>query len=261
MSEHIGRSGVPIPDQRPASSDARVLEAIGQLGLPVVIKGASGRGGQATRICDTPAEACVAARELRVSGSTPFAQRFIRGTTCLAGGLFDRGRALRFFAGRKTVQYPARTGPAAEIISDADAALREVATRVFAAANVTGLASIDLVRDDRGSYHFLELNPRPWGSIDAAQAAGVDLFEALAALWRSESVEANTSFAVGRRVPIFPLYLLSAPCWREGHLAAAIRGDLAAAAGFAVHQPRQALHQLHRLLRVGLNWSQPLFHR
>ena len=261
MSEHMARSGLLIPEQRPAKSDAQVLEAIAAIGLPVVIKGSSGRGGQATHICDSAAEACATARELRLSGSTPFAQRFIHGTTCLAGGLFLRGRALRFFAGRKTVQYPARTGPAAEILSDTDVALQLAATRVFEAANVTGLASIDLVRDDRGAYHFLELNPRPWGSIDAAHAAGVDLFEALVALWRSETVEADTSFAVGRRVPIFPLYLLSMPCWREEHLAGAIRGDLAAAAGFAVHQPRQALHQLHRLLRVGLNWSQPLFHR
>jgi hypothetical protein len=261
MSEHMARSGVRIPDQRPAGCDAQVVVAIAALGLPVVIKGSWGRGGQATRICDTAAEACAAARELRLAGSKPFAQQFIRGTTCLAGGLFDRGRALRFFAGRKTVQYPPRTGPAAEILSDADVALEQAAIRVFEAANVTGLASIDFVCDDRGAYHFLELNPRPWGSIDAAHAAGVDLFEALVALWRSETIEADTSFVVGRRVPIFPLYLFSRPCWRDGHLAAAIRGDFAAAAAFAVHQPRQALHQLHRLLRVGLNWSQPLFHR
>jgi hypothetical protein len=261
MSEHLSRRNVPIPGQLPASSDARVIDAVAGLGLPIVVKGTAGRGGQATRICATSAEACAAARELRLGGIEPFAQRFIDGTTWLAGGLFERGRALRFFAGRKTVQYPPATGPAAEIVSERDDVLLETAMRVFAAANVTGLASIDLVRDAAGVFYFLELNPRPWGSIDAALAADVDLFEALVALWRSEDVIADTTFAVGRRVPIFPLYLLAAPCWRQGGVSGGLRSNLGEAGRFAIRQPRQALHHLHRLLRVGVNWSQPLFHK
>ena len=30
---------------------------------------------------------------------------------------------------------------------------------------------MDFVRDAAGRYHFLELNPRPWGSIEAAARA------------------------------------------------------------------------------------------
>jgi D-alanine-D-alanine ligase-like ATP-grasp enzyme len=62
-------------------------------------------------------------------------------------------------------------GPAAVLTSVADPALAAAAVRAAAAAHVTGLASLDFVRDAGGGYHFLELNPRPWGSIDAAARA------------------------------------------------------------------------------------------
>jgi hypothetical protein len=261
MSEHVAQHGIRVPDQLPASCDARVVDATARLGLPIVIKGVSGRGGQATFICDTASSACAKARELRLMGAEPFAQRFIAGTTYLAGGLFDRGRPLRFFAGRKVVQYPPRTGPAAEIVSDDDRELVDVAMRIFAATEVTGLASIDLIRDESNGFQFLELNPRPWGSIEAASVAGVDLFEGLVSYWRAEAVPASVAFTAGRRVPIFPLYLLSADWWRGDHIAASLGADVRSGIAFAIRQPRQALHQLHRLFRVGMNWSQPLFHK
>ncbi|MES1259905.1 MAG: hypothetical protein ABUL71_04855, partial [Gemmatimonadota bacterium] len=163
--------------------------------------------------------------------------------------------------GRKTVQFPARTGPAAEIVSDDDPALTAFALEVFAAARVTGLASIDVIRDARGVLYFLELNPRPWGSIQAALDSGVDLFDALVAHWRAMPVAPSARFASGTRSAVFPLYILTPEFRHSGRLGASLRRDVSRGMRFAVHQPREALHHLHRLLRVGINWSQPLFHK
>jgi hypothetical protein len=254
MSEVVSRAGVSIPRQLRADTDADLRLAVRQLGLPIVVKGSHGRGGNATHICSSMAAAAAAVRELRQRGARPFAQAYIQGTTYLAGGLFDRGLPLRFYAGAKTVQFPPRVGPAAEIVSVDDPALTNTAIRIFGAASVTGLASIDLVRDAGGTYHFLELNPRPWGSIGAARDANVDLFGALVELWQRGTVRPRLEFRPGVPTAVFPLYLLAANYWRSGRASRALLSDSRRVLSMAREESTLASHVMHRLLRVGLNW-------
>ena len=254
MSALVASAGVSIPRELRATSTSDVRKAIHALGLPVVIKGTTGRGGNATRICNSVETAMAAVRELSSDGRHPFAQQYIGGVTYLAGGLFERGKPLRFFSGAKTLQHPPRTGPAAEITSVIDPALTELALRVFAAAEVNGLASIDVVRDALGRYHFLELNPRPWGSIEAAGAAGVELFDPLVRLWRGESVSPRCGYVDGVRSPIFPLYLFAMPYWKSGAARRALGPDVRRALTLVRGEPALAGHVAHRLVRVGLNW-------
>ena len=255
LSARVAAAGVTIPREMPAGTDEEVRRAVNALGLPLVIKGVRGRGGNATIVCEALADACAAARQLRKRGTCPFAQAFIHGTTYLAGGLFDRGRTLRFFSGEKTVQFPLRVGPAAVLTSVDDPALALSASRVAAATRLTGLASMDFVRDAHGQYYFLELNPRPWGSIQAAASAGIDLFVDLVRLWRSELPMPSPDAVPGVRTPIFPLYLLSAHAWRSGAAARALLPDAQRALALARVEPALAAHLVHRLTRVAVNWS------
>jgi predicted ATP-grasp superfamily ATP-dependent carboligase len=184
---------------------------------------------------------------MRDIGAEPFAQRFVPGPTFLAGGLFDKGRALRIYCGRKTVQFPSGTGPAAELVSVREPGLLDAALRVFEAAQVTGLASADFVRAPDGTWQFLEMNPRPWGSISAAADAGVELFRPLAAIWKGEAVAPDLRFAEGVRSSVLPLAFLTAAAPRA--LWPALRG-----AGRGTIEPRLALHIAHRLTRVARHW-------
>ncbi|HKH91901.1 MAG TPA: ATP-grasp domain-containing protein [Gemmatimonadaceae bacterium] len=255
LSARVASAGVTIPQEKAAGTEDEVRHAAGALGLPIVIKGVRGRGGNATTVCETPGDAWVAARQLQERGVCPFAQAYIRGSTYLAGGLFDGGRMLRFFGGEKTVQFPARIGPAAVLTSVDDPALALAASRVAGATRLTGLASMDFVRDADGRYHFLELNPRPWGSIQAAACAGVDLFADLVRLWRSEMPMSSPDAIPGVCTPIFPLYLLSAQAWRTGAAALALLPDARRALSLARVEPALAAHLVHRLTRVAVNWS------
>lgn len=254
MSLQLASARVRIPRQLPVKSRADVDRGVAELGLPIVIKGGSGRGGNATHVCASPGAARAAARRLAQHGQPTFVQEHIAGATYLAGGVFDGGRPLRFFAGIKAVQFPRRVGPAAELRSAHDSTLATVAQRIFAAAGVSGIASIDLIRDARGTFYFLELNPRPWGSMEAARRAGVDLFGALVALWRAERPTPQLDFWPGVRTPVFPLYLLSLPCWRSGLAARALLPDARRAMALVREDPALARHLLHRLARVCHNW-------
>ena len=255
MSAAVAASGVAVPAECDASDDAAVQLGVKTLGLPVAVKGSVGRGGTATAIANTEDEAQRAARRLRAQVPEVFLQKWIDGATYLVGGVFDAGSALRLYAARKTVQHPPRTGPAAELLSVCEESLIESARRAFAAARVTGIASADFVRDAAGRFHFLELNPRPWGSMAGAAAAGVDLFTPLVALLRGTSVPACLKFEAGVRVPTLPLYLASAQMWRTGAVFRALGGDLPRAVHGAWRDPGLAAHLVHRCLRVVVNWG------
>ena len=231
-------AGLLVPDEAELSQP-------NAFGFPVVLKGDTGRGGCNTHVIP----GSEATRDLQF-GPGFFLQRFIDGPTYLAGGLFDRGRALRLYMARKTVQFPARTGPAAELLSVDDPALRSAALQAFEVAGVTGIASADFIRDRDGRFHFLELNARPWGSMAAAAAAGVDLFAPLVSLWRGERVVPDLRFHAGVRTATSPLYLMSPGMWLTGRALRRALNDLGDLVPFAWRERALAIHLAHRLLRM-----------
>lgn len=253
LGEFAGGHGVLVPEQCEVTAGS-VTQAMRAMGTPAVIKGVRGRGGSATRIVHTPQEARAAVARIERQGASCFLQRYVPGATYLAGGVFDAGVALRLYTGVKRVQYPERTGPAAVIESVHDAALTEAARRLFALARVSGIASADFVRDADGRYLFLELNPRPWGSLTAAGEAGVDLFSPLADLLAGRTPAADLSFRPGVLSTVLPLYLLSGRCWRSGVVLRSLARDLRGPQGAVWRGGGQALHLLHRLHRVARNW-------
>ena len=250
MSYLARDAGVAIPDQVDRARESDIDEAIRRLGLPIVIKGAVGRGGRTTFIAASSAQARDAIRRVERRGTERFAQRYVPGPTFLVGGVFHEGLPLRLYAGEKRLQLPPRTGPAAVLISRDDPALVQSATRVFRAARLSGLASADFVRDPAGQFHFLELNPRPWGSIAAARDAGVDLFTPLIQLWQGIVPPADLRFRTGVRTAVFPLAALSRAAWASGDAWRSIAGVSSA----ALAHPALTWHLARRAVRVARNW-------
>lgn len=260
MSAAVAATGAPVPAEADASTDAEVCAGIERLGLPVVVKGCVGRGGSATVIAKSGAQARAAAARMRERGTAPFLQEFIPGTTWLVGGVFDDGNALRLFAAKKTIQFPSGTGPAAELLSGSEPALLGAATRVFRAARMSGVASVDFIHHPDGRFLFLELNPRPWGSMAAAARAGVDLWDPLARLWRGEQVAPALDFSAGVRVGTWPLYLVARRSWSVVS-ASQLARDVSAAASIAASDPALAWHLVERCSRAALTMRAELAQR
>ncbi|MCS6877822.1 MAG: ATP-grasp domain-containing protein [Geminicoccaceae bacterium] len=59
----------------------------------------------------------------------------------------------------------------APLDEDSRARLARAAVAVGTALGLRGLASADFLLDEDGSFHLLEINPRPGGSLEAAEAA------------------------------------------------------------------------------------------
>jgi biotin carboxylase len=247
LLEHMAALGIAVPRQRRLTldSDLGLDEIAKEFGLPLVVKAATGAGGAKVRIVESLrslAEALTWARDL---GGEWVAQEFIVGPTYLVGGVFHEGLSLRLYAGEKLEQHPLRTGPAIRLRSEADHQLVGAGERVFRELRWSGLASADFIRRSDGSYVLLEVNPRPWGSIAGAAAAGVDLFTPFSELLSGRIPFASLAFAANRDCMIFPRYLLSPRYHNLSGVFLAIR-DLLGFQGRDWRDPRLAIRHLRR---------------
>jgi predicted ATP-grasp superfamily ATP-dependent carboligase len=167
--------------------------------------------------------------------------------------MFVAGCPVRLYAGIKVAQHPRLTGPAIVMRSLYDERLLNAAMATMRALEWTGIASLDFVRDADGRYLLLEVNPRPWGSIAAASAAGVDFFAPLAAVLRGEDPLPELGYRPDVECAVLPLALLAFESWRSPRtLGGALRGFRADRGIW--HPWRQATHLAHRLARVARNW-------
>jgi predicted ATP-grasp superfamily ATP-dependent carboligase len=198
--------GVLTPEIRSLDGVDALSRAARDLGFPLVVKGVSGEGGGVNvSIVRSFREAEDAIRVTR--GRTkqePYLQQYVEGMPYLVGGLFAEGAPLRLFAAHITQQSPERTGPAVRLRSSGDAELMDSFCAIMKAVEWTGFAQGDYVRDERGRFAFLEVNPRPWGSIAAAARVGVDFFTPLVQLFHGETPDARLGFPSGRDIALFP---------------------------------------------------------
>jgi hypothetical protein len=242
---------VPLPDKLEA---AEIAAAAGlhvpahSCTPPVVVKSTVGRGADAVVVADSDAAVRAAVVRIESANRTAFVQEFIAGSTYLFGGLFVRGEPLRIYAGRKLRQHPRVVGPATVMRSEHDEELIEAGMRFFRHFGWTGLASADFIRARDGTLYFLEVNPRPWGSIAAARDAGVDLFTPLARLLAGSVPNSDLTFRDGVVTRVFPLYLLAANPLLWLRLPQDVRRD---GFWFDLNLTR---HVLYRLRRVRANW-------
>jgi len=253
LAEFAAARGIAVPEHRALPNDAALAAAVETLGMPLVVKGITGRGGSTTHVVQSVSLAREAMARVRRAGTTCFAQRYVAPPTYLAGGIFVAGGPVRLYAGIKVAQHPRLTGPAIVMRSLYDERLLNAAIATMRALEWTGIASLDFVRDADGRYLLLEVNPRPWGSIGAASAAGVEFFAPLAAVLRGEDPLPELGYRPDVECAVLPLALLAFESWRSPRkLGGALRGFRA---DRGIWRPwRQATHLAHRLARVARNW-------
>jgi biotin carboxylase len=220
--------------------------AVAALGLPAVVKGATGSGGRRVRIAETRAQLDGALARARSLDDAWIVQELVAGPTYLVGGLFDRGEPLRLYAAEKLEQHPARTGGAIHVRSTAEPALVEAGVRAMRELGWTGFASADLMRRADGTFVLLEINPRLWGSLAGAASAGVELFAPFAELLAGRTPAADLAFAANAPCMIFPRYLNAAAHRNAAGMLRALR-DLRGDQGRDWLDPRFVVHVLHRL--------------
>jgi predicted ATP-grasp superfamily ATP-dependent carboligase len=181
MVELARSVGVPAPKSFVPSALSELLIRSRELQFPVVVKPRKESPGH------PPVRYAKNGEELRAffsdkNGSEPFSdadppliQEFIPGYGCGFFATYQDGQCKRTFMHRRIREYPASGGSSTCAESFYDPQLEASGKRLLNELQWHGVAMVEFRRDSRdGSFKLIEINPKFWGSLDLALAAGAD---------------------------------------------------------------------------------------
>ncbi len=202
------KAGVPIPRSFAPESDEELEDVLREIRYPAVVKLRDDEGTYLEprdryAVAGTPdrlREAYLALRRVR---PFPVIQERIEGDGYGVGVLAREGRVLASFCHRREREYPISGGPSALCVSVRDERLAGYAAAVVRELAWTGVAMVEFKRDD--DYRLLEVNPRFWGSLPLATAAGVNFPHLLCRMAMGEDVAGPSEYEEGLRLRFLPL--------------------------------------------------------
>jgi predicted ATP-grasp superfamily ATP-dependent carboligase len=154
-----GQLGVPVPRTYDAKSDVEQY--------PVVVKSRLGAGG--VSYVNSPEQLAA------IDADECILQEYVTGDGYGFFTLFERGRERAIFMHRRIREYPITGGASTAAESIYDEKLRDLGLAVLKGLQWHGVAMVEFKRDvTDGNYKLMEINPKFWGSLDLAIAAGVD---------------------------------------------------------------------------------------
>jgi len=163
----VSSLGLPTPETHAMPAGPGDADPLHALGAPLIFKPPAESGGRGVRVAATSDAVAALAAELG-SGAEGVVQRLVPG--------LDGGVGLLAWEGRLVAaRYQEWRAPGELAFEDAPAAIA-LAERIVAASGFSGLGFVDMRHDPAsGERWAIECNPRPWASIRAAAATGVNM--------------------------------------------------------------------------------------
>ena len=163
--------GIRTPKTWYPTNEYDVKELSEKLTYPIVIKGISDSG--VIRYVNNPNE--LIAQYHLLQQHSPVLQEYITGVGYGFFALYNRGKHKAIFMHKRIREYPATGGPSAMAESVYDDRLFTSGKTLLDALNWHGVAMVEYKKDIKtGEFVLMEINPKFWGSLGLAIAAGVD---------------------------------------------------------------------------------------
>lgn len=173
--------GVCYPITIYPSTYKEVKNVLKKLQYPVVIKGIYETGGSIIEYANNSDELVNRYRKIcsangfKENKDLPMLQEYIKGGGYGFFALYQQGKCKRIFMHRRIREYPPSGGYSTCAESFYDPRLKEYGMRLLDALKWHGVAMVEFKKDERnGEYKLMEINPKFWGSLDLALAAGVN---------------------------------------------------------------------------------------
>jgi predicted ATP-grasp superfamily ATP-dependent carboligase len=178
--ELAAAAGVPAPRTTCPSSLDDGLKVAAELRYPIVVKASHELA---------PHEVCYARsrtdlqlvlrniwnKENANGNSRTMLQEYVPGFGCGFFALYQHGVAKRVFMHKRIRELPPSGGISSCAASFYDPKLQDYGTRLLDRLQWHGVAMVEFRFDQRDrDYKLMEINPKFWGSLDLALAAGVD---------------------------------------------------------------------------------------
>jgi len=201
VNEMAREVGVPAPRSFLPTSPDEVRDRANDIRYPVVIKTAvETEIKNGVRYARTPhelVEQCEVLWEQTNQSHTPppIIQEYIPGFGCGFFALYQKGVCKRIFMHRRVREVPPAGGISCCAESYYDPKLKEYGVRLLDQLGWHGVAMVEFRYDTLDNdYKLVEINPKFWGSLDLALAAGVDFPYYLCQMAQGETIEYSEKY-------------------------------------------------------------------
>jgi acetyl-CoA carboxylase biotin carboxylase subunit len=167
------KAGVPVvPGATRELTDQEMLQAVKEIGLPVVIKATAGGGGKGMRVVSTEADLAGAMRAARSEASSSFGnpavyvERYLGGARHIEMQILADGKGQAVYLGERECSLQRRhqkvveESPSPFVDADLRARMGEAAVKLARAAGYTNAGTMEFLVDSGKNFYFLELNAR-----------------------------------------------------------------------------------------------------
>ena len=199
LGEVAAAVGMPAPDTAYCENIGEALSAAERFGYPVHLKPQLVVTKAGSRVTRYGSELVTAPDDLVATASAlepPYlVQRSMPGDVISCAGVRAGGRHLALAASRSIRNWPpGRGGWSYSITIDPPAGLADGVGRLLDHLGWEGIFEVELLTDASGGFYTIDLNPRPYGSLALAIAAGANLPEA----WVAWVLGREPAFVVAR---------------------------------------------------------------
>jgi predicted ATP-grasp superfamily ATP-dependent carboligase len=197
--------GIPTPRTLSLAAYASPEALARDIRYPAIVKLGVEAGlppGDRYRIASNSAELVDAITHLRVFAPQPIIQELIVGDGIGFEALYDHeSKLVASFAHRRLREYPLSGGPSTFCESIHASLVEEYSRRLLDHLGWIGLAMVEFKMDQaRGIPVLMEINPRPWGSMELPIRAGVEFPWLLFQLGRDRSLPVQPDYRDGVRL-------------------------------------------------------------
>jgi predicted ATP-grasp superfamily ATP-dependent carboligase len=193
------RCQVPVPKIYNFSPQKLAEPAdFSRIRYPVVVKASNEIGKSPPRYANNRCELDMALEAFK-HDPQPIVQQKITGEAYGFFALYKGGEIQSFFMHRRIRENPPTGGASVCAESVFEIRLYEYGKRLLDALNWNGVAMVEFKRSNNGEFYLIEINPKFWGSLDLAIAAGVDFPNLLVGLFDNESCRKSPKYKVGLR--------------------------------------------------------------
>ncbi|HVA02339.1 MAG TPA: ATP-grasp domain-containing protein [Acidimicrobiales bacterium] len=205
-SKLFTQAGVRTPAMIPVA-EITAEEAVEKFGLPIVVKGSIGFGGEGVAIAHELDDLVEAIADDGDGPGCQFFEQFVVGEKldyAAAVGPTGIEQELAY----RIVRWNQPVGRATEVETIDDPQLVAFGRKVLEVVGCTGLANMDVIRDGQGLDWLIDFNPRAFGGSGCFRAAGIDTTEGyLRSIGEHSTPIGRMTPAVGIHIEVFPTCL------------------------------------------------------
>jgi predicted ATP-grasp superfamily ATP-dependent carboligase len=165
-----GNNAIPMPNTVFASDPPTKLV---KLRYPVIAKPSLGSGGM--KILHNGAETTAYWQGIKHAGTDAVLQEFVQGDGYGFFALYSKGKLVTFFMHKRIREMPPSGGPSTAAQAVYEPRLLAMGKKLLDLLKWNGVAMVEFRRNTHTKeFELLEVNPKFWGSLDLALAAGVN---------------------------------------------------------------------------------------